>query len=236
MDAMAEVFCFSAQQIPNKDRIKDSGVNQGFGGSIKRARADNDASGRTEIEMDNPRKEAMGSFKAKLMNMSCPSSWAGFDAGSGRNSGNGYTGGNSMAASRNSNMGTNANSAGGVRNGGSANVSGSRNGGNGYNGGHGKHVGGYRNGGNGITKVTVDGNRAGNAFADDVSNGRGNKSPNGMNNSGGSGASGLRFEILNEEVEELINEKTLSSDSKHHEGNIPSVKIALAEITNANRK
>ena len=133
-------------------------------------------------------------------------------------------------------MGINANSAGGVRNGRNANVSGSKNGGNGYNGGHGKSVGSYRNGGNGITKATVDGNRARNASADAVSNGRGNKPPNGMNNSGGSGASGSRFEVLNEEVEEFINENTLISDSKHHEGNIPSVKIALAEITNANKK
>ncbi|KAK0601046.1 hypothetical protein LWI29_020837 [Acer saccharum] len=131
-------------------------------------------------------------------------------------------------------------------NGGNANVvSGYRNGRNGYNGGYGKSVGGYRNGGNGVTKSTSDGNMVGSASVgigkmngkkDDVTNGRGNKPPNGMNISGGNGASGSRFEVLNEDVEENINKKTLISDIKHQEGNIPNEKIALAEITNANRK
>ena len=40
--------------------------------------------GRNDVEIANPRIEDSGSFKAKLMNMSCPSSWIGSDTISGK--------------------------------------------------------------------------------------------------------------------------------------------------------
>ncbi|KAK3204391.1 hypothetical protein Dsin_018437 [Dipteronia sinensis] len=46
--------------------------------SAKRARADHDILGRNDIEANQVRKKAMGSFKSKLMSMSTPSFWYGF--------------------------------------------------------------------------------------------------------------------------------------------------------------
>ena len=59
MEPPIEAFCFSAQQIPKSDGFDGSRVNLGFGGTTKRVRAKHDTLGRTDIEIDNPRREAM---------------------------------------------------------------------------------------------------------------------------------------------------------------------------------
>ncbi|KAK0571960.1 hypothetical protein LWI29_024014 [Acer saccharum] len=60
MEPVTETFCFSAQQTPRSDGIEGLGANLGIGISSKRARADNDSSGRTDFDMDNLRKEGNG--------------------------------------------------------------------------------------------------------------------------------------------------------------------------------
>ncbi|KAK2661695.1 hypothetical protein Ddye_000269 [Dipteronia dyeriana] len=46
--------------------------------SAKRGRADHDVLGSNDIEANQVRKEAVGSFKSKLMSMSTPNFWSGF--------------------------------------------------------------------------------------------------------------------------------------------------------------
>ncbi|KAK0604001.1 hypothetical protein LWI29_011042 [Acer saccharum] len=67
-----------------RDVGEGSGSNPGIGGSAKRARAESDASELNNADVETPRKEVMGSFKSKLMSMSCPSSWIDCEANSGK--------------------------------------------------------------------------------------------------------------------------------------------------------
>ena len=74
---MNESFVFTAQEPPTSGMNVDLNKVMEQNSSAKRARADFVCSGREDVAGSNMRKEAMGSFKSKLMNMSTPSSWSG---------------------------------------------------------------------------------------------------------------------------------------------------------------
>ncbi|KAK0608273.1 hypothetical protein LWI29_028212 [Acer saccharum] len=84
MENQKDVFFFSAQQIHKRDVGEGSGSNPGIGGSAKRARAESDTPELNNADVETPRKEVTGSFKSKLMSMSCPSSWTDCEANRGK--------------------------------------------------------------------------------------------------------------------------------------------------------
>ncbi|TXG70800.1 hypothetical protein EZV62_005735 [Acer yangbiense] len=222
MDPVTETFCFSAQQTPSSGGIEEPGVNLGFGGTTKRARAD------TEGKCGN------GST-GKVTNL----------ASGNMSGGNGYSGGNSNYASGNRNGGNGY--AGGYKSGGNVNASGNvnfasgnRNGGNGYVAGNTKsglngHIG--RNEAVGYARHGSDGiNRKMNGDVAESRHEGKDYVKNGNNFSVGRGASGSRFAVLNEEVEASTSEEILVSDSNLHKGNNTFADNALVEITNFSRK
>ncbi|KAK1560486.1 hypothetical protein Q3G72_027142 [Acer saccharum] len=91
MEKLNEPFVFSAQQSPDSSMNLESGEGLGTGlhmdtdkgldavGNAKRARAEHDVLGRSDVGPNYMRNNDSGSFKSKLLNMSSPNSWSGFD-------------------------------------------------------------------------------------------------------------------------------------------------------------
>ncbi|KAK3185109.1 hypothetical protein Dsin_032395 [Dipteronia sinensis] len=78
METLSDAFVFSAQQSHNSEINIDSRKGTKACSSAKRARANTDVLRSNDIGANQVRKEVVGSFKSKLMNMSTPSSWSGF--------------------------------------------------------------------------------------------------------------------------------------------------------------
>ena len=77
MEPPSDSFIFSAQPPPIQKSNVDSSHNLENVGIAKRARAELDVLGRSDVIAKNSRRDAMGSFKSKLMTMASPSSWSG---------------------------------------------------------------------------------------------------------------------------------------------------------------
>ncbi|KAK3222200.1 hypothetical protein Dsin_009225 [Dipteronia sinensis] len=80
MEPHKEMFVFSAEQTPCSEEIEMTGENCG---SAKRPRSEDEIIGRNDFPTENVRREAMGSFKSKLLGISNPRSWADFSTSKG---------------------------------------------------------------------------------------------------------------------------------------------------------
>ncbi|KAK3184665.1 hypothetical protein Dsin_031951 [Dipteronia sinensis] len=78
MEKPSEIFVFAAQQSVDSIMNVDSNKSVESNGTAKRARADTDVLGRNDVTIGGARKEAIASFKSKLMNMANPRSWSSF--------------------------------------------------------------------------------------------------------------------------------------------------------------
>ncbi|KAK3205963.1 hypothetical protein Dsin_020009 [Dipteronia sinensis] len=75
MEPHKEMFVFLAEQTPCSEEIEMTGENSG---SAKHPRSEDEIIGRNDFPTENVRREAMSSFKSKLLGMSNPRSWADF--------------------------------------------------------------------------------------------------------------------------------------------------------------